>query len=351
MSLKSFRDRNPYVVGLVSVAIIGAFVAGAFAVGILHLGERAYAVRGVFGDAGGIKAGDDVRVAGVKVGRVTGVEADRRQGQVYVDFLVNDGVELGRETTAEVALQTLLGTKFLRLAGPVEGPYLADVPEGDRVIPRERTKTPFDVFELTKVGTRAIQATDTEALNRMITQLATVTEGKHDQIGELVRSVTVVSDAITSRDAQLQELLERADTLSATLADKDQTLVGLIDQSQAVLDLVNNRRTDLGSALDDGATTVEQLSGIVRTNKTELDAILTTLHPTIGVLERRQADIDRSLSWVGSGALGLSKAVSKGPWQEIYIRAVGPDVVTLLETLPPASGVVPLPPLPTGTTP
>jgi phospholipid/cholesterol/gamma-HCH transport system substrate-binding protein len=343
VSLKSFRDRNPYVIGLVSIAVIGAFVAAAFAVGILHLGEKAYPVRGVFGDAGGIRAGDDVRVAGVKVGRVTGVVADREHGQVLVDFLVNDGVQLGKETTAEVALQTLLGTKFLRLDGPVEAPYLADEPEASRVIPRERTKTPFDVFELTKVGTRAIQATDTEQLNRMITQLAAVTEGKHDQIAELVRSVAVVSDAITTRDAQLQELLERADTLSGTLAEKDQTLVGLIDQSQAVLDLVNRRRTDLGAALDDGATTVEQLSGIVRTNKSELDAILDTLHPTVGVLERRQADIDRSLSWVGSGALGLSKAVSRGPWQEIYIRAVGPDVVTLLQTLPPVTGVVPLP--------
>ena len=330
MSIKSFRDRNPYVIGLVSV-------------GILHLGERAYPVRGIFADAGGIHSGDDVRVAGVKVGRVTGVEADRRNGRVFVDFLVSDDVELGPETTAEVALQTLLGTKFLRLDGPVEGPFLADLPDDERVIPLERTKGPFDVFELTKVGTRTIEATDTEQLNRMITQLAAVTEGKHDQIGELLRSVTVVSDSITSRDVQLQQLLERAEALSATLAEKDETLLALIDQSQVVLDLVNRRRGDIGDALDDGANTVEQLSGIVGAHKTQLDLVLETLHPTVAILERRQGDLDRSLSWVGSGALGLSKASSKGPWQEIYIRSVGPDVITLLEGLPDVAGVVPLP--------
>jgi phospholipid/cholesterol/gamma-HCH transport system substrate-binding protein len=344
VSLKSFRDRNPYVIGLVSVGIISGLVAAAFAVGILHLGEDAYAVRGIFADAGGIHAGDDVRVAGVKVGRVTGVEADRRHGRVFVDFLVDDGVDLGPETTAEVALQTLLGTKFLRLDGPVEGPFLASVPEDERVIPLERTKTPFDVFELTKVGTEAIEATDTEALNRMITQLAAVTEGKHDQIGELLRSVTIVSEAVTSRDAQLQQLLDRGEVLSRTLAEKDQTLVGLIDQSQDVLDLVNRRRVDLGDALDDGATTVEELSSIVAAHKTQVDAILDTLHPTVAILGRRQADLDRTLSWVGSGALGLSKAVDKGPWQEIYIRSIGPDVVALIEQLPADAGVVPLPP-------
>ena len=342
LRLKSFRDRNPYAIGIASVGIIGLFVAFAFAVGILHLGERAYEVRGVFADAGGIRNGDDVRVAGVKVGRVTGVVADRRHGRVLVDFVVNDGVQLGPETTAEVALATLLGTKFLRLDGPVEGPYLADLPEAERVIPIERTKTPFDVFELTKVGTKSIEATDTERLNQLITQLADVSEGKHDQIATLLESITTVSTSINERDAQLQQLLERADALSATLAEKDQTLVGLIDQSQGVLDLVTRRRTDLGDALDDGATTVEQLSSVLAAHKSQLDIVLETLHPTLDIVERRQGDLDRSLSWVGSGALGLAKASAKGPWQEIYIRSIGPDVVTLLETLPPATGVVPV---------
>jgi phospholipid/cholesterol/gamma-HCH transport system substrate-binding protein len=343
LRLKSFRDRSPYVIGITSVVVIGAFVAFAFAVGILHLGEDAYSVRGVFADAGGIRVGNDVRVAGVKVGRVTGVEADRRHGHVLVDFVVNDGIDLGPETTAEVALQTLLGTKFLRLDGPTEGPFLASFPDGQRVIPIERTTTPFDVFELTKVGTRSIEATDTEKLNRLVNELANVSEGKHDQIATLLDSITVVSATINDRDAQLQQLLDRADVLSATLAEKDDTLVGLIDQSQSVLDLVSRRRNDLGNALDDGATTVEQISGIVAAHKTQLDFILETLHPTVDILDRRSADVDRSLTWIGSGALGLAKASSKGPWQEIYIRSVGPDVITLLNALPPATGVVPLP--------
>jgi hypothetical protein len=87
---------------------------------------------------------------------------------------------------------------------------------------------------------------------------------------------------------------------------------------------------------------VEQLSGVVAAHKTQLDVILETLHPTIDIVERRQGDLDRSLSWLGGGALGLATASSKGPWQEIYIRSVGPDVVTLLQTLPPTTGVVPV---------
>jgi phospholipid/cholesterol/gamma-HCH transport system substrate-binding protein len=346
VSIKSFRDRNPYLIGLGSIGIIGALVGFAFLVGILHLGERVYSVQGVFSDAAGIRAGDDVRVAGVKVGRVTGVRADRRHGHVLVDFVVRDDVELSRDSTAEVALQTLLGTKFLRLSGPVRAPYLRDAPTPDRVIPIERTKTPFDVFELTKIGTRSIEATDTEKLNRFITDLADVSGGKHDQIAQLLTSITTVSDAITTRDEQLDQLLHRADQLSATLDEKDQTLVGLIDQSQAVLDLVARRRNDIGRALGDGATTVEQLSSIVQAHKTQIDLILETLHPTVDILDRRSGDIDRSLSWIGSGALGLSLATAHGPWEDIYIRSIGPDVVTLLQGLAPNLPAPPTTPVP-----
>ena len=46
-------------------------------------------------------------------------------------MVINDGVELGPNTRAEVALATLLGAKYVRLSGKVVAPYL----EADAVIP------------------------------------------------------------------------------------------------------------------------------------------------------------------------------------------------------------------------
>lgn len=325
--MRSFQDRNPIAIGLASVAVIGMLVGLAFMVGILHLFERAYPVRGVFSDASGIRKGDDVRVAGVKSGRVTDVKADRQTGTVIVEFVVNDNVHLGREARAEIALQTLLGTKYLRLSGPATGPLLEDLPKDQRVIPLERTKTPFDVFELTKVGTESIQQTDTEKLNQLITSLADITEGKHEDIRKLVSGIADVSAAVTARDAQLRELLDRAERLSALLADKDETLVALIDQSDAVLQLIARRRAEVARALQQGGEATSELARVISANKAQLDAILDTLHPTIDILDRRAADIDRALSWLGPGAYGLSLAVDHGPWQDIYVRAVGPDLI------------------------
>lgn len=329
--MKSFTDRNPYAIGVVSVLVIAAATGFAFMVGILHLLEDTYTVQAVFSDAAGIRAGDDVRVAGVKAGRVDSVRADRRAGTVVIELEVNSGVALGVGATAEVALETLLGTKFVRLGGPVLKPYLEDVPEAQRRIPLERTKTPFDVFELTRIGTRTAQQTDTEKLNRLITDLADVTEGKHDQVKQLVDGITTVSDAITTRDEQLSSLLARADRLSGTLAEKDQTLVGLIDRSQAVLSLVERRRADIRTGLSKGATAVDQLAQVITANKSAIDAILDTLHPAVDVVDRRMADIDRALAWFGPGTYGLALAPSHGPWADIYIRNLGPDLVCFVK--------------------
>lgn len=328
--MKAFRDRNPYAIGIGSILVIGAFVGVAFMVGVLHLLERAYTVKAVFTDAAGIRPGADVRVAGVKAGRVTGIQADRLHGHVIITLHVNDGVHLGPDTRAEVALETLLGTKFVRLSGPVTRPYLEQQPASARVIPVDRTKTPFDIFELAKVGTRTIEATDTAKLNQLIRDLADITQGKQQQVHDLIDGIAKLSTALGDRDAQLGQLLDRFDQLSKTLADKDQTLVGLIDQSQGVLDLVQRRHADIAQDLSSTANLAQQLAGVIGTNKGLINSILQVLHPTLDIVDRRAANIDRTLSWIGAGALGLAKATTHGPWEDIYVRSVGPDVVAVL---------------------
>jgi phospholipid/cholesterol/gamma-HCH transport system substrate-binding protein len=339
---KSFRDRNPYAIGIISVLAIAAATAFAFMVGVLHLLEHTYPVRAEFADAAGIRGGDDVKVAGVRAGRVVKVKADRRQGRVVVDLVVNKGVHLGPDTKAEVALETLLGTKYVRLSGAVHEPFLEKQPEARRIIPVERTKTPFDVFELTTVGTRAIQKTDTAKLNQFVTQLADITQGNQVDIHDLLTGVDQVSRALNERDTQLRDLFDKLDRLTALLAEKDQTLVGLIDQSQVVLDLVARRRDDIVRGIGGATEVANQLNGIIAGHKTQLDFILSTLHPTIDILDKRAATVDKALSFIGPGALGLSKATAHGPWQDIYVRAIGPDVLAVLNTAL-SQGKVPVP--------
>jgi phospholipid/cholesterol/gamma-HCH transport system substrate-binding protein len=330
--VKSFRDRNPYAVGLVSVLLIGAATGFAFLVGVLNLLEDTYELEGTFTDAAGLRVGDDVRVAGVSVGRVTGVSADRDQGHVVVTFVVDRGVDIGEDAGADIALATLLGAKYIRIAEPARGTRLMeDLPRDRRVIPVERTTTPVDVFRLTRDATERIEETDTEALNDFILQLADVTEGRRPALADLVEGIDRVSRAINERDAELRALLDQADVLAANLAEKDQTLVALIDEGKRVLDVLVDRRDALATALGDGASAVEGLSRVIATNKAAVDAILSDLHPTVEVVERHLDTLNPILAIAGPAFYQQALAGTHGPWQDIFVASLGPDVVGVYE--------------------
>jgi phospholipid/cholesterol/gamma-HCH transport system substrate-binding protein len=334
--LRSFRDMNPYMIGIGSVLFIGAFVGLAFAVGIFRLLEDTYPVSAEFRDAAGLRPGDDVRVAGIDAGRVDKIRADRQRGIVIVELEMNSGVRLARDAKAEIALGTLLGAKYVRLTTekvPEGQQTLQDMPKEQRRIAVEKSKTPFDVFDLTTQATQRIQATHNDKLNRFITQLAEITEGNREDIRKLLDGIAKVSGTLVERDEQLRSLIDRFDTLSALLAEKDQTLVALLDQSEAVLELVKRRRTDLTEGLANTDLMATELSHLIAVHKTELNAILHTLHPTIDILARHTEDLDRALAYAGPGALGLSLAVTHGPFADIYVRAIGPDLLQVLGSL------------------
>lgn len=324
---RSFRDRSPIRIAIVTLIVMSLMLVAAF------LSKPAlthqFSITAEFSDAAGVSKGAPVRVAGVQVGQVKSVRADRNNGRVVVKLGINNGVQLGPNTHAEVALATLLGAKYVRLTGRVTRPFLA----AGAVIPNDRTVTPYDIFELTKVATRRIEETDNEKLNTLIKQLAAVTDGKAESFKQLVEGIAKLSTAIASRDTELDDLLTRADTISTTLAVKDQTLANLLDQSDGILKVLAARHDVLAQGVHDASSAFGQLAGVIHTHKTELDSILDILHPTIDILDKHQADLDRSLSWIGEGAYGLALAPSHGPWADVYIRALGPDVLGLVGSL------------------
>lgn len=326
--MKSFRDRNPYLVGIISVLLLGTMTGAAFLVGTLNLLEDTYSMEGVFSDASGLKVGDDVDLAGVEVGRVTEIEVDRPSGSVRVSWVIDKGIDIGNEAAAEIALSSLLGAKNIRINDATAGDTLmAELPSEQRIVPLERTKVPFDVFELTRIGTEGIQELDTEALNELLVDLADITEGKAATVEDLVTGIREVGAAVNQRDEEFASLIDQADRLSATLSDKDDEILALLDSSQQILDLIVERRNDLAIVLGESASAVQELNRVISDNKAEIDSILDSLAPTLDVVSAQQDDIDRALTWLGPGLLQQSRGGGQGPWQDIFVRGVGPDVL------------------------
>jgi phospholipid/cholesterol/gamma-HCH transport system substrate-binding protein len=340
--MKSFRDRNPYFVAMASVGVMVLILLSTLA--IKPITQRGnFPISAEFSDAAGVSGGAPVRMAGVQIGRVTSVHADRQKGLVVIRMSINHGVRLGPNTRAEVALATLLGAKYVRLSGDVKAPVL----KKGAVIPNDRTATPYDIFEIAKESTHRIEETHNDQLNTLIKQLATITQGKEQSIQDVIHGVGKLADAIAQRDEQLSDLIDRANTISNTLATKDQTLVTLLDQSDSLLKVLANRHDAVAEGIKQASIALGQLAGVVSTHKSQLDSILDVLHPTIDILERHQGasdcnditkrdpkcDLPRALAWIGEGSFGLALASSHGAWGDVLVRSLGPDVVKLIGDL------------------
>ena len=90
-----FRERNPVPIGAIGLGLIGLLLFGAFNAQNLPIIGSGDSYHAAFTEAGGIRKDDDVRIAGVKVGKVTGIELEG--SHVRVDFLVT-----GDEVIVEV---------------------------------------------------------------------------------------------------------------------------------------------------------------------------------------------------------------------------------------------------------
>ena len=113
-----FRERNPVIIGAISLAVIAALMMAAFRADDLPMmggGDTYYAA---FKEAGGLKPDDAVRMAGVRVGKVEGIELEG--DHVKVTFRVETDSQFGDETKASIRVSTLLGAMYLGLepAGP-----------------------------------------------------------------------------------------------------------------------------------------------------------------------------------------------------------------------------------------
>jgi ribonuclease J len=112
----SFPERRPAVIGIVSILIIAAGTTLAFSVNRFQGLRGVYEVSADLTDAAGLQSGNEVRIAGVKVGRVTKVRLTDDAARVTME--IASDIRIPQETTLEVKLKTLLGQKFINLRFP-----------------------------------------------------------------------------------------------------------------------------------------------------------------------------------------------------------------------------------------
>ncbi|GAA3964932.1 MCE family protein [Actinomadura viridis] len=322
-----FRERNPVPIGLSAFAVI--LVALLVAMNLERVpflaGGREYSA--AFAEAAGLKPDEEVRIAGVKVGKVTGL--DLEGGHVKVTFRVNDEVRLGDLTRAEIKIKTVLGAHYVALDPRGTGRL-------NRQIPVERTAVPFEVVPAISELTQRVGKIDQRQVARSFDVLADTFRNSPDEIKASLQGLRRLSDTIASRDEELHRLTGRAKDVSQLLADRNQDFARLIQDGDEILQAVQARRQVIHQLLVNTVVLSQQVNALIKENEGQLRPMLDSLEKVNGILLKNQQNLDRILQLFAPFARQFADVTGTGRWFDSYIQNLIPIPASIKDA--PAQG-------------
>lgn len=315
MTTRSSAWRNPRIVGLVIGSVLTVSLVAALSLSFISFGTSSYSAD--FARSGGLKAGDEVRIAGVGVGEVKKVEL--AGDHVEVTFTLDDDVHLGADTRAEVKLATLLGNKYLQLAP--EG--LGDLE--DNRIPLAHTHVTFDVQEAIEAGGTALGELDANKIQRALRTVSDAYRHTAPGIRASLDGLGSVSRQLASRRDQLEALVTGASDVVTVLQRRSKDIVRLMNSSDLLMREIVARRQSIDELITGTRTLAAQLSGLVGDHAAGIGPFLDRLVAVTDLLDERSEEIDRALKVIGPAARYYVNATGNGPFVDIQVPYVAPD--------------------------
>jgi len=314
--MRSFRTRNPLPIGIAGLVVIGLALTVAIYSDDLPIigGGTSYSAE--FSETAGLETDDEVRIAGVKVGKVSDIELD--QDRVVVTFKVKDAW-VGDRTTADIKIKTLLGQKYLSLE-----PDGTEVLDPSKRIPRERTTAPYDVLEAFRGLAETTNAIDTEQLAQSFEVISETFADTPDDVRGALSGLQRLSTTVASRDEQLATLLTNTRQITQTLAERDAEVTRLLQDGNLLLAEINKRREAISTLLQGTKTLSTQLKGIVDDNNAQLGPVLDSLDQLTGMLQRNQESLANGIKNMAPFVRLFNNAVGNGRWFDNYICGLIP---------------------------
>ena len=307
--------RRAGLVGLVGIVGLGLVVV---LLSVVSFGTTTYTAQ--LQHAAGLRTGEEVQVAGVGVGEVTGIRLAGHH--VDVRFTLDSGVHLGRSTTAEVKVATLLGTHFLEVAP--RGP--GDLPDDTIVL--SRTHVPYNLQDVIDGTSTTLDALDEKKLGQSLDVVAQVLGQSSDQTRAAVQGVARLSRVAARRSDQLGRLLRATKDVTGGLAANRERIVDLLESSTLVLTELTQRRDAIDALLSDSRRLATQVTGLLADTSADLGPLMKNLTTSLDSLEKAKKDVVGALDGLSTMSRYVANASGNGPWLDLFVPVALGDNLT-----------------------
>lgn len=309
----NFRERNPVPLALIGALLIVALLYVGVNAGNIKFISNRKTYHAEFAESAGLEKQNEVRIAGVTVGQVSKVALDG--DKVRVTFKVDAGHKIGADTTAQIKLETLLGTKYLQITPSGSAPLKAD-------IPLAHTSVPFEVYDAFSILAAKSAALNVNEVAKALNTLSDTFGNSNGDAQAAIKGLGAISKTVASRDDQVQQLLSETSSVSAVLSSRDTDLIKLFGDASLVLQTVDQRKVVLEKLLQDTSSLAAQLTSLVKDNRSQLDPLLDQLHDVVNVLGANIGNLDKSVALLGPTSRYLTNAFGTGRWLDVYAENI-----------------------------
>jgi phospholipid/cholesterol/gamma-HCH transport system substrate-binding protein len=302
--------------GIIGVVVIVLIIAVGLQPETISSWATSLRYQGLFSEAGGLTAGNDVTVSGIKVGAVSAVVLDN--GDALVTFTIDGKVALGSQSTAHIRTGSLLGERVVTLESAGTGTLRpADV------IPTSRTSSPYSLTDAVSDLTTNTAGTDTSSLNLSLDTLSATIDQIAPQLGPTFDGLTRVSRSLNSRNQTLGQLLKSASDVTGILSERSQQVNTLILNANDLLGVLVERRRAIVNLLANTSAVAQQLTGLVADNEKKLAPTLEKLNSVTAMLEKNRDNIAKALPGLAKYQVTQGETVANG----FYYNAFVPNLV------------------------
>ena len=303
------------MVKLVAFAAVTVLLTAMLAqtLGSLDGGGTTYRAR--FTDVTGLLEGDDVRIAGVRVGRVEGIEVvDNTVAEV--EFTVDDDILLATGVRAKIRYRNLVGQRYVALAeGPGDGKPLA--PGG--LIPLARTTPALDLTTLFNGFRPLFTALTPDDVNKLAYEIIQVLQGEGPTVTSLLRRTASLTNTLADRDEVIGRVVANLNGVLSTLADRDQSLDTTITQLQSFVSGLSADREAIGQAVANLGELTGATADLLTDARPAVKGDVAALEQVAGTLNRNEAVIDRTLGSLPGRYESLTRVASYGSWFNFFL--------------------------------
>jgi phospholipid/cholesterol/gamma-HCH transport system substrate-binding protein len=268
-----------------------------------------------FVDATGVVKGDDVRIAGVKVGTVTGVEIVDRT-HALVSFTVEEAAPLSAATHAAIRYRNLVGQRYIALTDEIGDTEPLDA---GATIPVAQTSPALDLTVLFNGFKPLFQALSPEDINQLSYEIVQVFQGEGGTLEGLLGHTASVTQTLASRDEVIGDLIDTLNVVLDHIGDRDVQLSRLITTFRTFVGgLADDREAILG-ALDDVSELSVETAGLIDGIREPFVDDIHQLGRLAENLDRGRAEIDRALQVLPIKLNKVGRTAAYGSWFNFYL--------------------------------